>query len=110
MPGRDELQAAYFALLRAREELDALRRYEEFLHAERRRITDFVAAGEALDEQVDRRQRRALVHTDDQVERALRRRLGAVADELAHLPERIEAAAAYVTEAEREHDDLRRSA
>lgn len=110
MRGRDELQAAYFALLRAREELQALQRYEEFLHAEHERLTAFVAAGDALDERVDRRIRRALAHTDDELARAVRRRLGAVADELSHLPARLEAAANYVVEAEREHDRLRRSA
>lgn len=110
MPGRDEVQAAYFALLRAREELEALQRYEEFLHAERERLTGFLAAGEVLDERVDRRVRRGLTHTDDELARAVRRRLGAINDELSHLPGRIEAAASYVAEAEREHDRLRRSA
>jgi hypothetical protein len=33
---RDEVEAAYFTLLRAREELAALRRYDEYLHAEAR--------------------------------------------------------------------------
>lgn len=110
MPGRDEVQAAYFALLRAREEVQALRRYDEYLQDERRRITSFLADGEALEAKVDRRLRRALSHTDEAVGRALDRRLGAIADELAHLPDRLEAAKAYVEEAEREHDQLRRSA
>ena len=110
MRGRDEVQAAYFALLRAREELEALQRYEEFLHAEHDRLTAFSAAGDALDERVDRRIRRGLSHTDDELARAVRRRIGAVADELAHLPARLEAAASYVTEAERQHERLRRSA
>lgn len=110
MSGRDELQAAYFALLRAREELEALQRYEEYLHAERERLTAFLAAGEALDERIDRRLRRGLSHTDDELTRAVRRRTGAVVDELSHLPARLEAASTYVAEAEREHDRLRRSA
>lgn len=108
--GRDEVQAAYFTLLRAREELDALRRYEEFLYAERDRIARFAAAGDALDERVDDRLRRALRHTDGPLTRALRERLGAIDDELAHLPERVEAAEAYVRDCERDHDVLRRSA
>lgn len=110
MPGRDEVQAAYFALLRAREEVQALRRYDEYLHDERRRITRFLAEGDALEAPVDRRLRRALSHTDEAVGRALERRLGAIDDELAHLPDRLEAALAYVSEAEQEHDQLRHSA
>lgn len=110
MPGRDEVQAAYFALLRAREEVQALQRYEEYLQEEQRRIARFVAAGDALHARVDRRLRRGLSHTDEALDQALQRHLGAVADELAHLPERLDAARAYVAEAEREHDELRRSA
>lgn len=110
MSGRDEVQAAYFALLRAREEVSALRRYEEYLHDERERIDRFVATGEALDARVDRRHRRAVAHTDESLDRALERRIGAIDDELGHLPERLEAAEAYVAVAEREHDQLRRSA
>lgn len=108
--GRDEVQAAYFALLRAREEVDALRRYEEFLECERDRIARFVAKGDELDTQVDRRLRRALHHTDRPLASALRDRLAVIGDELAHLPERIEAAEAYVRDAERDHDIIRRSA
>lgn len=110
MSGRDEIQAAYFALLRAREEVEALQRYEEFLQEEQRRITGFLASGDALDARVDPRLRRALNHTDKALHDALQTRLGAVADELAHLPDRLAAAEEYVVEAEREHDELRRSA
>lgn len=108
--GRDEVQAAYFALLRAREEVDALRRYEEFLQAERDRILRFVAKGDELDARVDRRQRRALSHTDGPLAEALRDRVAMIADELSHLPDRLEAAEAYVVDCERDHDTIRRSA
>lgn len=108
--GRDEVQAAYFALLRAREEVDALRRYEEFLQGERDRIARFVAKGDELDARVDRRLRRAISHTDGPLAGALRDRLAVIADELAHLAERQEAAERYVLECERDHDTVRRSA
>jgi hypothetical protein len=108
--GRDEVQAAYFALLRAREELDALRRYEEYLEAERTRLLRFVAHGDELEARVDPRLRRALVHTERPLADALRGRLGVVADELTHLPERLEAAEAYVADCERDHDTVRRTA
>ncbi|MGH3443207.1 MAG: hypothetical protein ACRDUY_14440, partial [Nitriliruptorales bacterium] len=80
--GRDEVEAAYFTLLRAREELAALRRYEEFLNAERRRLQRFIAAGDALDAHVDPRLRRGIAHTDEPLSRAIGDRLAIVADEL----------------------------
>ncbi len=108
--GRDDVQAAYFTLLRAREELDALRRYEEFLDAERGRVEAFIARGDELDAQVDRRLRRALHHTDTPLGSALRDRMAVIADERARLPERIEAAEEYVRDCERDHDVMRRTA
>jgi hypothetical protein len=105
--GRDETEAAYFALLRAREELTALQRYGEFLEAEQRRIHRFVADGDALDAHVDRRLRRRIAHTDAGLADALRTRLETIAGELERLPDRIEAAAAYVEECEQEHARLR---
>ena len=107
MARRDEEQAAYFALLRAREELAALQRYEEYLTAERARIDAFVAAGSELDTTVDRRLRRALRHTDEPLGEALELRRRVIADERRRLPERIEAAQAYVDECEAAHAALR---
>lgn len=108
MARRDDEQAAYFALLRAREELAALQRYAEYLAAERARIDDFVARGAALDETVDTRLRRALRHTDESVGEALELRRRVIADERRRLPERIEAAQAYVDECEAAHAAMRR--
>lgn len=105
--GRDETEAAYFALLRAREELTALRRYGDFLEAEGRRIQRFVADGDALDAHVDQRLRRRIAHTDEGLGRAVQARLEAIAGEEERLPERIEAATAYVEECEQEHARLR---
>ena len=108
MARQDEEQAAYFALLRAREELAALQRYQEYLAAERARIDAFVAAGAELDTTVDQRLRRALRHTDEPVGEALELRRRVIADERRRLPERIEAAQAYVDECEAAHAALRR--
>ncbi len=107
---KDELQAAYFTLLRARDELQSLRRYHEFLQDERRRIRRFVSEGDALADQVDRRLRRTLGHTDQPIADALKTRVNVIEDELARLPDRITAAERFVEECEHEHDELRRSA
>jgi hypothetical protein len=107
---RDEVEAAYFALLRAREELDGLRRYDDYLREERARLRRFDAEGAALADAVDRRYRRVLAHTDQPLADALRSRRAVIDDELARLPERLEAAEAFVADCEREHAELRRSA
>jgi hypothetical protein len=104
---RDEIEAAYFTLLRAREDLDALRRYDEYLQAEGQRLRRSTSEGDALADGVDQRLRRALMHTETPLADAVRARLGAIADERARLPERVAAAEAYVEECEREHAQLR---
>lgn len=105
---RNEVEAAYFTLLRAREELQELRRYEEYLRDERGRLRRFRSEGAALSERVAARHRRALAHTDRPVEDALRVRLAVVDEELARLPDRLAAAEAFVTECEDDHARLRR--
>lgn len=107
MSRNDDEQAAYFALLRAREELTALQRYQEYLAAERARIDTFVTAGAELDTTVDRRLRRALRHTDDTLGEALELRRRVIADERRRLPDRIEAAQTYVDECEAAHASAR---
>lgn len=107
MGARDDEEAAYFALLRAREELDALRRYRDYLRGEQQRIRRFRREGDALEDAADPRLRRALAHTDEPLDDALATRLSVVEDELARLPERLQAAREYVEECEREHADLR---
>lgn len=107
---RDEVQAAYFALLRAREELEALQRYGEYLEAERRRLAATVERRRELVSDVDPRLARALRHTDEALDKAVELRRRVIADELRRLPGRIEAAEAFVAESEREHDQLKRSA
>ncbi|MFP4149399.1 MAG: hypothetical protein ACLFUG_00575 [Nitriliruptoraceae bacterium] len=103
---RDEVEAAYFTLLRAREELDALRRYDEYLTAEAQRLRRTTNEAEALREGVDRRLLRALRHSDTPLAQAVTARLAVLAEEQASLPERIEAAAAYVEACERTHREL----
>lgn len=105
--GRDEVDAAYFALLRAREELDGVRRYDEYLRDEARRLRRSLAEGAALADTVDRRLRRPLRHTDQPLEEAIRARLAVIEEELSVIPDREAAAAAYVDECEREHAELR---
>jgi hypothetical protein len=104
---RDEIETAYFTLLRARDDLSALRRYDEYLREEARRLRRFRAEGQALADTVDPRLRRVVRHTDGPLEEAVRARLGLLADEAARLPERLAAAEAFVEECEREHERLR---
>lgn len=100
---RDEVEAAYFTLLRAREELDALARYEEFLRAEIQRLRRTASEREAALASIDRRMGRAVRATDKALQEASETRLRVIDDELARLPGRLEAAGAYVEACERDH-------
>lgn len=104
---RDEVESAYFTLLRAREELDNLRRYEEFLRAEAQRLRRTTREGQALLGQVDRRLVRAIRHTDQPLTEAIDARLRVLEEEGARLPDRIAAAEAHVEECDREHTMLK---
>lgn len=104
---RDEVESAYFALLRAGEELDNLRRYEEYLRAEGQRLRRTTSEGQALFDQVDRRLARAIRHTDQPLTDATDARLRVLTEELARMPERIEAAEAFVEECDHEHAALK---
>ena len=104
---RDEVEAAYFTLLRAREEVDALQRYEEYLVAEAQRLRRTSREAAALLTQVEPGLVRALRHTDRPLEEAVQARIGAIEDEFQRLPERIAAAEAYVEDCENEHARLR---
>jgi hypothetical protein len=100
---RDEVETAYFTLLRAREELDALRRYEEYLRAEGQRLRRTASERQALIGGVERRMGRVVRATDRQLEEAAQARARVIADELARLPERLQAAEAYAEACEAEH-------
>lgn len=104
---RDELQAAYFTLLRAREELADLQRYQEYLIAEAQRLRRGVSEAAALRGQAHHRHLRGIQHTDRPLDEAITSRLAAISDEFTRLPERISAAEEFVTECEHEHAQLR---
>lgn len=104
---RDKIEAAYFTLLRAREEVDALRRYEEFLRAEAQRLRRTSREGEALLGQVDRRMVRAIRHTDQPLHDAVTARLRILEEELSRMPERLTAAETHVEECDRAHLTLK---
>jgi hypothetical protein len=104
---RDEIEAAYFTLLRAREEVDAIHRYDEYLHAEQQRLRRFQREGQALADSVPERMRRSLRTADDRLDKEIDDRLALLTDERAHLPERERAAHAFVEECERAHAALR---
>lgn len=106
MPERTERETAYFALLRARDELSALRRYEEHLGDELRRLRRSEREELALRESAPDRMRRVLRASDGEWTEVVRRRASLIEDELARLPARIEAAELFVAECERHHDVL----
>lgn len=106
MPSRD-VETAYFALLRAREQVDDLRRYREYLEDEARRLRRSTAEADALSTQAPPRLRRRLLHTDGPLADAVKLRLEVIADELRRLPEHVDDAEAAVASAEAEHDRLR---
>lgn len=104
---RDELEAAYFTLLRAREELAGLQRYEDHLRDEARRLRRAEAEAAALTTPVEARLRIPFAASDEELARVMAARLALVEDELARLPERSAAAAAFVEECEAVHRALR---
>lgn len=107
MARRDDVQAAYFQLLRAREELEQLRRYAEYVERERQRLAEFAAQTRTAAEPVPIRLRRMLRPSDDALAKALGDRAAVLEDEGRRLPPRIAAAESFVAEAESEHDRLR---
>lgn len=107
MAERTEQETAYFALLRARDELSQLRRYREYLDDEVRRLRRAVSEEAALRTGVPDRMRRVLRGSDTELTDMIERRIALLEDERARLPGRIEAAEAFVAECERHHDVLR---
>jgi len=106
VPERSEREAAYFALLRARDELSDLRRYLEHLDDELRRLRRTDSEEAALRASVPSRTRRVLRGSDAELREAMERRIALIEDERARLPERIAAAEDFVTECERHHEVL----
>jgi len=106
MGERDERETAYFALLRAREEVADLRRYADHLDDELRRLRRTEREDEALRATVPARSRRVLRGSDADLRDVVERRIALIEDERARLPARIEAAEAFVAECERNPDVL----
>jgi BMFP domain-containing protein YqiC len=109
MAARSEYDAAYFTLLRAREEHTDLLRYREFLIAERERLDAFVTQVRAQADTVPRRMRRPVDQTTKAVVEAIGSRRAVVLAESERIDERIANAQDFVEECETEVEELRRS-
>lgn len=107
MSPRSELDAAYFTMLRAVEERDALLRYRDFLHGERERLDAFAEGTRESGSDLPRKVRRTVERTDRPLLEAVGRRRTVVLDEVARIDGRIAAAEAFVTECEEEVASLR---
>lgn len=105
-----DVEAAYFALLRAREDETDLQRYGEYLHDEARRLRRVRSELDAAADDAPVRLRRRISHTDSALSKALQVRLEVVAEELSRLDRRVEDARAYVAECEQVHATLRAAA
>ena len=109
MATRSEYDAAYFTLLRAREEHSDLLRYREFLVAERDRLDAFVQQVRSQADVVPRRMRRPVDQTTKAVVEAIGVRRSVILTESARIDDRIANAQAFVEECEAEVEDLRGS-
>lgn len=107
---RDDVEAAYFALLRARDDVSELQRYREYLDDEARRLRRSTSEADALSGQVAPRLRRRLLHTDAPLAEAVRGRLEVIDDERRWADAQVVAAETHVAECESEHERLRRTA
>lgn len=107
MGQRDDVEAAYFALLRAREEEADLQRYADYLDDEARRLRRSTREMDALADDVPRGLRRRLVHTEAPLVAAVRQRLETIADEQQRMPDRLVAAHEFVLACERDHERLK---
>ena len=102
-----EYDAAYFTLLRARDEHAELLGYREYLIGERERLDAFVAELRRHADRQPRRVRRRLDQTTKAVGEAVGARRSVVLAELERMDERISNAQAFVEECEAEVEDLR---
>jgi hypothetical protein len=104
---KSEYDAAYFTLLRAREEHDHLLRYREFLEAERNRLEAFSRGLQNATEALPRQLRRPVDATTKSLLEAIGRRRSVVLDELGRMDDRIANAQAFVAECEAEVQSLK---
>jgi len=107
MASRSEYDAAYFTLLRAREEHAQLLSYREYLSNERQRLDAFVAELREEAEHVPRRMRRPIAQTTKTVAEAVGARRSVVLAELERMDDRIRNAQEFVEECETEVANLR---
>lgn len=107
MSAKAEYDAAYFTLLRAREERDVLLRYSEYLEVEQARLEAFSAALRDGAEHLPRKVRRPIHATGRPLLEAVGRRRSVVIDERRRVPDRLEAAERFVEECEAEVSALR---
>lgn len=107
MGDKAERDTAYFALLRAQDELRELLRHEQHLGEELRRLRRADREESALRAAASERMRRVLRESDVELRDVTARRSALIEDELARLPARIAAAEEFVRECEHHHDVLR---
>ena len=107
MSAKSEYDAAYFTLLRAREERDDLLRYAEYLEAEQDRLETFAAQTRDRMDELPRKVVRPIASTTKGVLEAVGRRRSAVLDERKRMAQRLENADRFVEECELEVDTLR---
>ncbi|MPZ72379.1 MAG: hypothetical protein GEU74_03990 [Nitriliruptorales bacterium] len=107
MSAKSEYEAAYFTLLRAREERETLLRYAEFLEDEQQRLDRFAAETRDLLDELPRRVTKPIATTSKGVLEAVGRRRAAVLDERKRMGDRIANAERFVEECELEVDALR---
>lgn len=108
MSKQAEYEAAYFTLLRAREDLDHLHRYGFILEEEINRLRQWVAmvreeAGSEVPPIIRRRLDDSVKHTVE----ALNQRIQIAESEYKALPKRIAAQEAFVQECEHEVEALK---
>ena len=107
MTARSEYDAAYFTLLRAREERESLQRYAEFLETELDRLERFAVETRDLLDEIPRKVARPIAATTKGVLEAVGRRRSAILDERRRMEERLLNADRFVEECELEVDTLR---
>lgn len=107
MTARTDAEAAYFTLLRAIDERDALLAEREYLHAERDRLDAFAEQVRQQEAALPRPPTRTVSATTKPLLEAVGSRREAVTEALWRMDERIEAAEAFVRECEAERERLR---
>ena len=107
MSARSEYEAAYFTLLRAREEHAELLRYGEYLERERERLERLTSEIRREEEALPRKLRRPMNQTTRPLLQAVGARRNIVLSELGRLDDRLQAAQAFVEECEEEVSSLR---